>query len=92
MTSLREHLLHEKKKASLLGFLKLRGMEHLDLIEDRELDLIIKTMEQAETRLKGFENDSERIYYLKNLMRVLIASSMLQAKAMFQRLESEDRE
>jgi hypothetical protein len=91
MTSLREHLFHENKKASLLGFLKLRRMEHLDLIEDKELDLIIKTMEQAETRLEGFENDSERIYYLKNLMPVLLASSMLQAKAMFQRLESEDR-
>ena len=91
MTSLKEHLFHEKEKATLLKFLKLRRIEHIDLVEDQELDLIIKTINQAETRLEGFNNDSERIHYLKGLIRVLLASSMLQAKDIFQKIESEDR-
>lgn len=87
MVSIAKHAKLERTKVGLTNYLMDRGVDHIDLLEDRELLLILNTMGNAQTALDLIDNDADRVEYLKDLIKILIASSVLQAKAMFLELE-----
>lgn len=83
LMSIKDYVRDSKSKNELLEFLRWREVEHLDLIEDRELELILNTLGTAETMMSAMDSEKARIYYLKNLLKVIMASGILQAKALF---------